>query len=313
MDHERVIFFIVGVVALLSNALTVMLFIKKSKWLKKVYNCLILALAIQDISIAVCLLVLPGFVMTEDAYKLPCNASSRSIYCKILWSQYIPFALGITSVYTCLMLTFDRWLAVARPLSYKKYQQSIMMVIVTVLFPWIAGFCFEITAPLNATVMEVNGTYLCGWKERKDSSEITTFLAVFTFLGMIIIPATLMVLAYSRIIVQMKQSRKRVSGTMNSINTHESTASRSLKRISVIAFVASMVVIVCWLPDQLYYTLSQVRLTKLGTTEHFAVKTLAFACSCINPAIYCFWNSSYRSGLKEIICCGRIRIFVKKT
>ena len=295
MNYERVIFCIIAVVTFLSNVFTVILFVKKSKWLKKAYNCLILALAIQDILVAISLMVLPGFVMEEGVYGEPPNAGLWLIYCKILWSHFIPFALGITSVYTCLMLTFERWMAVVRPFLYKKYEQSFTMVSITVFFPWIAGFCFEIATPLNATVLEVNGTYFCGWKE-KEYSLGTTCVAVFNFLGMIIIPAALMVLAYRRIIVHMKQSQKRLRNSK--------VINRGIKQVTVTAIFASIVVIGCWLPDQIYYTLSQIQLAKLGTTEHFVVKTLAFVSSCVNPVIYCFSNKSYRNGLKEM-CGGR--------
>ena len=294
MDYERVIFGIIAVVALLNNALTVTLFVKKSKWLKKTYNCLILALAIQDILAAISLMVLPGFVMKEGIYGEPASPKLWSVYCKILWSHFIPFALGIASVYTCLMLTFERWMAVVRPFLYKKYEQSFTMVSVAVLFPWIAGFCFELATPLNATLLAVNGTYYCGWKEMEYSWE-TACVAVFMFLGMIVIPAALMVLAYWSIIVHIKQSQQRVAATSNS-----NAMTRGIKQVTATAIFASILVIVCWLPDQIYYTLSQLQLTKLGTTEHFIVKTLAFASSCVNPIIYCFSNKSYRNALKDI-------------
>ena len=123
MDHEKVIFSIIAVIGFLGNTLTVLLFLRNLKWLKKTYNCLILALAIQDILLAICVMVIPGFFLEERYYTVSAeNEISRWIFCKIIWSQFIPFALGIASVYSCLMLTFDRWLAVVKPISYTKYE-----------------------------------------------------------------------------------------------------------------------------------------------------------------------------------------------
>lgn len=310
MDPQKFILCIIAIVAFLGNTSTVLLFLKKSKWLKKTYNCLILALAVQDILLAISIMVLPGFIFEQDKYTAVTSRGIAGwIYCKVVWSHFIPFSLGITSVYTCLMLTFDRWLAVAKPLSYKKYEQSRLVVFLTVLFPWIAGMCFEITAPLNAAQSQANGTILCYWK-RQDYSSKTVFLAVFTFTGMILVPAILMVAAYSLIIVHMKRSQNRVNVLRGSsdVNRRSTSTVLSLKRVTITACIASTVVIVSWFPDQVYYALSQVHLTELGTTAHFAVKVLAFANSCFNPVIYCFSNRAYRNGIKEIFGCFCCRV-----
>ena len=282
--------------------MTVLLFLRNLTWLKKVYNCLILALAIQDILISVCIMALPGFLLGYDAYKIPTDATARWIFCKLLWSHFIPFALGIASVYTCLMLTFDRWLAVVKPLSYKRYEHSKIVVFLTILFPWIAGMCFEISAPLRVTSTEVNGTFVCHWMAN-DHSPKTISLAIFTFLGMIVIPGVLMVVIYAVIIVNMKRSKNRVSVVRNNSEMKRHNSALAVKRVTIIAFFASVTVIVCWLPDQIYYTLSHVQVTELGTTVHFAVKILAFANSCFNPAIYCFSNKAYRRGIREVLGC----------
>lgn len=292
MEYQNVIFLFIAIVAFLGNSLTVILFIKRAKWLKKTFNCLILALAIQDILLAVCLVVLPGLVLTEDAYTLPSDESSRPIYCKIIWSRIFPFVLGIASVYTCLMLTLDRWIAVVKPLSYETFAQS-KFVIFCILFPWIAGMCFQIPPLLNITPIEVNGTAICRWR-KQDLTSNTIFLAVFSFLGAIVIPTTLMVLAYCQIIFHMKRSQDRIGA---------GRYGRSLKKVTVTAFLASTVIIVCWLPDNLYYLTSQINLTEFHTPAHSVVMTLAFANSCVNPFIYCLSNNSYRNALKEMFGC----------
>ena len=304
MDIENIMHIPISVVAFFGNTLTVLLFVRKSKWLKKTYNCLIFALAVQDIIAAICLIVLPGFLMKQDAYKLPDSKISSLIFCKILWSGFLPFAFGNASVYTCLMLTFDRWLAVVKPLSYKKYEQSRIFAILAILFPWIAGICFDITAPLNVTIgVNINGTFVCSWPDQEYTFK-TVFIAIFLFLGKIGVPATFMVIAYNRIIVHMQSSRNRVNVIRNSNERNrQHCALKTLKRITVTALFASTVIIMCWLPNQLYYALSQVQVTKLGTTTHFAVTLLAFSNSCFNPVIYCFSNKEYQREIMAIFRC----------
>ena len=160
--------------------------------------------------------------------------------------------------------------------------------------------------------IQANGTYVCYWKTPEYTPK-TIFLAIFTFLGMIAVPAALMVLAYGSIIVHMKRSQTRVN-TDSVIRCNQETnrqrkAFISLKRVTMTAFFASTVVIVCWLPDQLYYALSQVQVTELATTTHLVLNILAFANACFNPVIYCFSNNMYRRGLREMFSCPCCKVY----
>ena len=294
INELKCLLVVIAVVAFVGNTLTVVLFIKKSKWLKKAHGCLIFALSIQDILTAICLLSLPSFVLDHDAYPLPSSSIARDIFCSLVWSQYFAFALGVTSVYTCLMLTIERWFAVIKPLYYRRYEHSTAVVAVLVLIPWVAGFCFVISTPLNAKPIEQNGTFICGWKKIESSSTERIPIAVFTFLGLFFIPAMIMVVAYVQIILHMKRSRVRVGVTTSTARL------KALKHVTLTAFFASSIIVVCWLPDQLYYALSVVELTQLVSPAHSALHLLAFANSCINPFIYSFSNHEYRNGLKEM-------------
>lgn len=302
-DVVTIILSVIAIVALIGNTLTVILFLRKLNWLKKAHSCLILALSIQDILLGISVLVLPSFVQNEHVYPLPSDPKARSLFCSLVWSHYIPFALGVTSVYTCLMLTIDRWFAVVRPMSYRRYEKSAKVISAMVTVPWITGFCFEITSPLYAVPVERNGSSVCAWSKVGNTNRAIA-IAVFSLLGMIVIPAFLMIVAYAHIILRLRRSRTRVSSSVAAIHGDYGNAAgfMTLKRVTKTAFIASAIVIICWLPDQLYYALSQVGLASLGTSAHSVVKILAFANSCLNPFIYSFSNSTYRKGFKEIIC-----------
>ena len=177
----------IAVVALIGNAAVVILLIKKRDWLKKVHSCLLLALAVQDVLTAIGLFVLPGFVQSSDPYRLPESEWLIQLYCSVVWSRYIPFSLAITSVYTCFMLAVDRWVAVFRPMSYKQFSVSGKVIATMVVLPWFAGFGFEINTALSVKYLVNNdGTGTCIW-EKIDTSPKGRTIAVFTFIGMVIL------------------------------------------------------------------------------------------------------------------------------
>ena len=178
---------IISVVAFIGNGLVVFLLLKKRDWSKKVHSCLLLALAVQDILTAIGLFGLPGFVLPSDAYELPEGAWLRQLFCSLIWSRYIAFALAITSVYTCLMLAVDRLVAVFRPMSYRRFSISGNVIAAMVILPWFAGFGFEINTALNVRYfVQSDETCVCKWNQI-DSSARSKSVAVFMFIGMVMI------------------------------------------------------------------------------------------------------------------------------
>ena len=300
---------IIAVITLVGNLLVVVVFVKKREWLKKVHSCLLLALAIQDVLTAICLLVLPGFVLPSDVYELPAHPTARQLYCKIIWSPYIPFVLSIVSIYTCLMLAIDRWLAVLRPMTYKRFCTSKKVIATTLTVPWIAGFAFEIGTALKVeTLKNDNGSYACAM--RQDDSPQNTVSVLFLVFGKGIIPVALMTIAYGKMVVRLKESSSRVlrgSGLNNGSNSPSSHNHRasylSLKRLTRMVFAASASVIICWLPDQIYFCLYEMNVIMENRSTHDGLHILAFINTCLNPFLYSFSNKQYKNEFKKILFC----------
>ena len=80
--------------------------------------------------------------------------------------------------------------------------------------------------------------------------------------------------------------------------------SSSIKRLTRIACAASAIVVVCWLPDQFYFCLSQMGLVDLGTELHNGLKILAFLNTCLNPILYCFSDRQYTGKFETFLCCA---------
>ncbi len=195
----KVIFSLTATLALVGNFLVLLLFARCPSWLKKKHYQCILNLAVTDILTAISLLVVPKFVQEEDVYTVPLGNFSREFYCRIVWSHFIPFSLGITSVYTCLVLAVERWLAVFRPVIYKlKFGMRTMQTLI--LCTWFAGIAFE-----SPIIPRVEGyqdpnttTAKCKWIVETNQQQSWT-LAIVLFAGQTFIPCCLIVLAYVHI------------------------------------------------------------------------------------------------------------------
>lgn len=173
---------LISALAIFANFIVIILIGKKSDFRKKTNSSLMIALAVQDILTAIGLCIIPGFVLTKDTYRLPENRIMQDLYCWIIWSRYITFALAITSVYTCLMLAIDRWVAVFKPLFYRSFSRSKKVISSMLIFPWLVGFSFEINTASHATYYMNNNNNICKWKD--DGVSLTGKAMTFvTFTG----------------------------------------------------------------------------------------------------------------------------------
>ena len=305
---SQVLFGTTAAVTLVGNTLVVILFLKKRNWLEKTHACLLLALAIQDVVTAVTLLVLPGFALPLHFYDLPASPSLRALYCGIVWSLYIPFALSVVSIYTCLMLAVDRLLAVWRPLTYKRLCSSRKTKATMVILPWVAGFLSELGTALNVqNSRQNNGSYLCERVTINRSLE-NMVIGLILFLLKGFVPAVLMAVAYWKMMITLKQASLRVSQNTtggNSPATRDETKSHlALKRITRMACAASALVVTCWLPDQIYYCLFELNIIPMDNSLHNGLHILAFLNTSFNPFLYSFSNRQYKEEFKKILGCA---------
>jgi hypothetical protein len=95
--------------SLMANFLVVFLFACRRHLLCNPHNRCILSLAITDILTSISVFTSPNFVLGENVYHPKGhNYLTRELYCRILWSNFLPFALGVTSLYTSVVLSFER-------------------------------------------------------------------------------------------------------------------------------------------------------------------------------------------------------------
>ena len=107
-------YIVLSSVALFGNTLVILVFVFDRRLLKKSYNILILSLAVSDVLSAVIV------IMTHVAnhYFLPSNPVYGAIFCKLIATFFFPWQLLFFSVYICLLLSVERWIAIVKPHKY---------------------------------------------------------------------------------------------------------------------------------------------------------------------------------------------------
>ena len=281
------------------NLLVVFLFIFRRNLLSNPHNRCILSLAITDILTSISVLLSPRLVLGEQVYDLKSHDYlTRELYCRILWNNFLPFALGVTSVYTSVVLSFERWLAVRRSLFYKS-RFKIRHMNVLIMVSWIVGFTAEVPIAILSEGTYGNISTDSCRQSLVQSKTLTVCLSTNLFLFQTFIPMLFITLAYIDVFRGIRASlRFAVSARAENI-----ACIKRLRKVTRVAAITTVVLAVCWLPCSVafYYSL----LVYDPLTDHrdpfvIFIGLLAFGNSCINPCIYVFSNPELRNALMDM-------------
>ncbi|XP_028397168.1 somatostatin receptor type 1-like [Dendronephthya gigantea] len=298
------LFIFIAVLSFVGNLLVLVLFLHNKKWLKRTYGRLVFALALVDLLTAVCLFATPLAVHHEKRMERPTSAIAREMYCRLLWSHYVLFSFGITSVYTCLVLTTERWIAVTKPLYIRKYKPSRRTCFACLALPWLAGFLLEANVVKETRTANFDdGTFSCEWRAQEHAGKTTpALLAVVSFLGAMLIPLLIITVMYAHILVTLKKQnlKRKNSFIAESVRPTSTFYKLALRRATKMAACATFAVVICWLPCQAYSLAAQLGFAPTETTLHQVLNLLAFFNSCLNPALYAFTNGVFRKKFSEV-------------
>lgn len=236
------------------------------------------------------ILVTPVYVIGPGSIAVPSGGFGQ-FFCRVIFSQYLVFTLGIVSVYTVTCMAMDRWLAVARPTKYKTILTKTR-VNICVLCIW--GLSVLLNTPhlmeMKATTGPDNNQQ-CSWIVLTKGTT-RRVVAILEFSGKFFLP----LLTTAVTIVSLNNH---VKSSPALFQTNRGKAGlRLLRMCTLTAFILG----VCWFPNQLYYLLFKYDITQLDTPVHHFTVLLCMFNSCVNPLIYCISNKTYRRQFSFLLC-----------
>ena len=276
--YTYLIYSLIAIVAFLGNALVLYIFVTRSYCLKHSYNIFIFSLSVTDIMTSI-MLVFSQFLYLPP---MPDGVTAREIYCKTIWSGWILFTFGYISIYTCLALTIERWLAVIKPHIYCAVKP--VHAIKAVALVWVVGITTNISTIFRVKYHKVKQE--CSWTPLNIGNKELPWLD-FTLQS--IIPFSTMVVLYSHIIYSLRRRPFQDVGR-----------GHPLRKITLVAVVACSALIVGWLPSRVSFMLSKFDYINPSGLLHFCLVMLAFSNSCVNPFLYGLHTSEFWGGYKAI-------------
>lgn len=239
-------------------------------------NYLILSLAVTDLLVG--LVVLPISIV----FALSSCLYDRGIFCKIRDSFDV--VLSTTSLFNLCCISVDRYYAVCQPLTYR-VRMSTRVVAVMITMSW------------GISIFVAIGFVVAELKQEKCKDDCFSDVVlekvmapVFSFY----LPVLIMIYIYLRIFFVAQRQARSIQNT-NSAATVSHMERKATKTLAIVMGVFLM----CWLPFFLCFSL-QV----LGGVSVPLYETLNWFTLCnsmLNPFIYGFFYSWFRSAFKMII------------
>lgn len=286
-----IIFGIIVLVGLFGNTLVVIVIIA-NKQMRSTTNYLIFSLAMADL-----LFIVFCVPFTASDYILA-SWPFGSIWCQTV--QYLTYVTAYASVYTLLLLSFDRFLAVVHPIAAMTIRtEANALYAICCCWVLILTSCIPLYLCHGIKKQNYDGkVYIhCGFLD-EDYNHMAFHIGFIT--TMYFVPLAVIVVLYLMILNRLWYGV--VPG-----GSRSAESVRGKKRVTRMVVIVVVTFIVCWFPIQLVLLLKSLGLYQMTTLKiimQIAAQVLAYINSCVNPILYAFLSDPFRKAFRKVISCG---------
>ncbi|XP_022790806.1 adenosine receptor A2a-like [Stylophora pistillata] len=251
-------------------------------------NIFLISLAVSDILMAI--MVVPGYT----AFCAGCKYLSSDTCWILAQTKDIVFS---SSFFSLLAITYDRYLAVLRPLLYssKMTRAKVTCMVISI---WV----------IPAIVATARNIWWQTQEEEKAKAINQVYNVILVFL-LVVLPAIIMTLVNTMIIRAIRTQRRKTipvrdlsSLTSQEFSCEETRAESVRKRKGTSACAAVVLVFVLsWVPRSIYNFAFVFGGAALVTP--LLVKLSMFFLllqSCVNPFIYSFYRTDFRQAARRL-------------
>ncbi|PSN49608.1 Allatostatin-A receptor [Blattella germanica] len=231
-------------------------------------NLLIINLAVADL-----LFIVFCVPFTATDYVLPFWPFG-DVWCKIV--QYLIVVTAYASVYTLVLMSLDRFLAVVHPIksmSIRTERNALAAIGVT----WIV--ILIVSLPVYVS-----------------HGEIVFFATSY------VTPLALICGLYLCMLLRLWRGV--------APGGHVSAESRrGKKRVTRMVVVVVLIFAICWFPIQIILVLKSEDMYEITNTSvmiQIVSQVMAYMNSCVNPILYAFLSDHFRKAFRKVVNCGPI-------
>ncbi|XP_038066534.1 neuromedin-U receptor 2-like [Patiria miniata] len=297
-----------GVIGVLGNLL-VCFVILRVKFLHNMTNYLLVNLAVADMLLCLQAFLLYFFAFSKCAivHYVPAGSVERQIFCRLLASDFLSWALSYVSAYSLCLVTLERYVAIVHPLKYQRKVTASRIARLVALI-WVVPFLYSL--PFVFTIKPSDDPDQACSEIQYPHQAFPIVIGVLSFLMDYLLPITLMSLAYYKIQVTLKRQAKALNLQHARAAAYDLVIARQ-RLVSMLTIVLGALIIL-WTPAYLAITIclqasrgrSHMTFCDSVTFQHIrgVCSSLFYINSIVNPVIYEFKYKKFRQGFKVAFC-----------
>ena len=286
---------VIFLVALFGNSVGFyVVVIKKESSSTSVTNLFIGNMAVADLLLTITIMPFSVANLYRDTWI---GGTLGSITCKAL-SYVMPVFIS-ASVFTMMLISFDRFYAVFFPLKEKFFQKPKVLSAII----WILSFGLMTPYVLMYQTNEKQpGVYYClqvwPWAPPNDTDFTETYKVlksfhISVFVIVYALPLSITIIIYS--LICRKLWLRKIPG--NVTDTNLAAAEKSKRKVVRLLVVICVVFAVCWFPvyvNHYFWFVRPDQIHKLPLSVEILFDWIAHANSALNPCLYILLNEKFR-------------------
>ncbi|XP_016926809.3 allatostatin-A receptor isoform X1 [Drosophila suzukii] len=292
-----IVVFFFGAIAITGffGNLLVILVVVFNKNMRSTTNLMIVNLAAADLMFVI--LCIPFTATDYMVYYWPYGR----FWCRSV--QYLIVVTAFASIYTLVLMSIDRFLAVVHPIRSRMMRtENITLIAIVTL--WIVVLVISMPVFFTHDVMvdtdaKKNITYGMCTFATNDFLGPKTYQVTF-FISSYLLPLMIISGLYMRMIMRLWHQGTGVRMSKES--------QRGRKRVTRLVVVVVIAFASLWLPVQLLLLFKSLGVIETNTLTKLIIQvtaqTLAYSSSCINPLLYAFLSENFRKAFYKAINCS---------
>ena len=298
---ETVAWSLILAVSLMANSFIVLI-VYKTPTLRKPINYFIANMAMSDLLYSIFWPTLK-LSLIHTNYAWPIGGQFGQAWCKLV--PFFDAVSTLVSIQNLVLITVDRFVAVVFPLRSPLIRSKLCPFFI--LGTWIASAAVGSPLLFTNQLVEYSGEMKCVMRWKKAFGESSSFADyhLACCILFIFIPAMLLIILYSIIIIKLKTQKHPGEQSAN-IQQQRNRRNRNVLQLSI-AIV--LVFVFCWLPFTTNLLIKEYRATSIHFSCGFwlyynVTYYMAIGYCAINPIICFAFSSNYREGLKRLMNCS---------
>ncbi|XP_012287192.2 tachykinin-like peptides receptor 86C [Orussus abietinus] len=228
-----------------------------------------------------------------------------TVYCTV--NNFVANVSVASSVFTLVAISFDRYMAIMRPLQHHMSRKRAISVLILI---WFASALLATPCLLYSTTM--TRSYSSGqtrivcymlWPDGHYLSSMTEYIYNLVFLGVTyLIPVTVMAGCYT-LMGRMLWGLK----SIGEHTQHQKESVKSKRKVVKMFIIVVTIFAVCWLPYHGFFIFAyhHRRFVETSYVQHVYLSFywLAMSNAMVNPIIYYWMNTRFRMYFQKVMCC----------